>query len=191
MSTIFAVLRNHERVHTWSDILGLDRCYRSVRDIEGVYDETCRLRGHGRWSVFNSADLAEMSALLEHVRRRRQRVLFEVEDNERVWYWQVVHWERMGVVKAGTTRRFRESIREPFRRQVAERHPEFLEKSGPRVAVHVRNSAWGPHDVNLCRAEKDGIARMAELLDTTIDVYSEGQEADFSRIRDLYSGVPT
>ena len=185
-------ISEHERRHPWDDVFGLRDCFPNRESIAGLYDETMRLAGHGQWSLFNSRDMQNARALVQSYRDDRRRVLFEITNNERLWYWQVVYWEQQGLVDKGTTSRFRNIIRSPFRRTTAATHSHLLKKLRPRVSVHIRNSGlpslrdrW--EDIAL---QKLGATQIAQWLDVPLDIYSEGQEADLNRICTLYHGVP-
>ena len=177
----------HERTFAWEDLFGLrEAC---PADPAADAAPVVPLTAHGQWSLFGSDDLARLRDLVARHRADGQPVLFQVANNERVWYWQLVHWEAAGLVPAGSTRAFRETIRRPFRRALEARFPDAIARR-PRIAVHIRNSGLWPDDDGHNRRQRDGLARVAQWLDAPIDVYSEGQDADLARVRALYDGLP-
>lgn len=180
----------HERRHPWGEVFGLGRCFPSVESARGLYDETIRLSAHGPWSLFNIGHVREMKALVQKCRNERRRVLFEILGNERLWYWQVVSWELHGLVDQGTTRRFRQTIRAPFRRRLEVTRLDLVTHRRPKLSVHIRNSGKWPDTLESCAVQKAGAAKIAQWLDVPVDIYSEGQEADLERIHVLYDGVP-
>jgi hypothetical protein len=181
-------LPEHELTFPWEDLFGLREELPS--EDEAATATVVPLSGHGQWSLFNSDDLAQMRHTVERYRAEGRPVLFQISNNERVWYWQLVYWEAAGLVPAGSTQRFRETIRRPFRRALGARGAARSAGQGPRIAVHIRNSGLWPDDFEHCQRQRHGMARVAEWLDAPIDVYSEGQDADLARIRELYEGVP-
>ena len=178
----------HERRHDWETLFGLGDAFPPP---PGAADaRRIRLRGHGQWSLFDSEDLASMRERVARHRATGLPVRFEVDRNERIWYWQVVYWEAAGLVPPGTTRAFRETIRAPFRARVESLFPALAAGDRPRIAVHIRNSGLWPDEPELCARQRDGVAQVARWLDAPIEVYSEGRDEDLARVRALYAGLP-
>jgi hypothetical protein len=177
----------HQRSIPWEDLFGLREAY--PEDARAATAKVVPLTGHGRWSLFSSDDVASMRDIVERYRTEGQPVVFQISNNERVWYWQLVQWERAGLVPAGSTRLFRETVRRPFQRMLKEKYAAQLQ-ARPRIAIHIRNSGMWPDDPELNRRQRDGVARVAQWLDAPLDIYSEGRNADLARIRKLYRGLP-
>ena len=131
-----------------------------------------------------------MRKLLDGYRNIDRRVLFEITNNERLWYWQVVSWEKDNLVRKGTTANFRRLIRTAFRKSMATMYPKLVQNTKPRVAVHVRNSGEWPDTKDYYAKQRKGAERIAEWLGVPIHIYSEGQEKDKLRILEVFSGVP-
>ncbi len=180
----------HQKRFDWNALFGIDELFPSLQQVSGEYDEELILEGHGQWTTFRQTDLAPLRSLIERCRADRRRVLFQVTNNERIWYWQTVFWERCGWIPRGFTQRFKSLIRQVFQNRIETLYPELANRSQLRVSVHVRNSGLWPDEEEIKQAQRDALARISTWLDVHIDVYSEGTPEALGALTELYSGLP-
>lgn len=181
----------HQKAHDWDAVFGLRDLYPTNAAVRNSYDETVRLTGNGRWSLFDHSDIVRMKKLVDDCRRCGRRVMFEVQENERLMYWQVVEWERAGLERPGVSASFRRDIRAAFDTTRKNYLGRRAAATRPRVALHIRNSGEWPDTEQDRLVQRESAADVATWLGVPVEIYSEGTEKDMASIQALYRDVPS